>query len=114
MDLLMLVPRQQGLSFELKLGLQNQDEINIGFLEFWSYLFPFEEDDQTIRQILDGLVLGNCRLAIHLQRGRVIKRVLEHRDGKEWRTVSTQLLRYKLPFLKSNISYVSNDDALRS
>ena len=33
-ELLMRLPRQMGLSFELTLGLQNRDELNVGFEGF--------------------------------------------------------------------------------
>ena len=49
-ELLMRVPEQPGLSFELTLGLQNVDELNIGFEEFWSYFFPFEERTGNLYQ----------------------------------------------------------------
>ncbi|WP_435338020.1 hypothetical protein, partial [Acinetobacter sp. LH3_13] len=80
-ELLMRVPRQQGLSFELTLGLQNKDELNIGFDDFWSYFFPYESQKQTVSDALDAIARGDCRLAVHTQLGRIVKRVLErHSD----------------------------------
>lgn len=80
-ELLMRMPPQPGLSFELTLGLQNGDEVNIGFAEFWSYFFPYEEKRQIVSDALDGLAAGDCRLAIHTQLGGVVKRVLELRSN---------------------------------
>jgi hypothetical protein len=50
-ELLMGLPRQGGLSFELTLGLQNRDELNIGFEGFWCYFFPYEEEFSVVKSI---------------------------------------------------------------
>lgn len=112
-DLLMCVPRQPGLSFEITLGLQNSDEINIGFEEFWSYFFPFETTKKTVSDLLDALVLGDCRLAIHTRRGRTVKRVLELRTDGGWQPVYTEYPSIQLPFLGATKTYFSNEDAGR-
>lgn len=88
-ELLMRVPEQPGLSFELTLGLQNRDELNIGFEGFWSYFFPFEKKSALVARALDGIVTGECRLAIHKQFGRVVKYVLEERNNGRWDVVYT-------------------------
>ncbi len=45
-ELMMRGPPQPGLSLELTLGLQNNDELNVGFGEFWSC-----SPSATVRQI---------------------------------------------------------------
>lgn len=57
-ELLMTVPAQEGLSFEISLCCQNCDELNIGVAEFWSTFFPFEKVKQCVDAALDGLVTG--------------------------------------------------------
>ena len=110
-DLLMRVPQQPGLSFELTLALQNDDEINIGLEEFWSYFFPFEEQRHAVSDALDALATGECRLAIHQQLGRVVKRVLERRFHGHWRPIYRDYPGIRIPFLRSKISYLYNQDA---
>ncbi|MFN0137441.1 MAG: hypothetical protein ACKVS9_15160 [Phycisphaerae bacterium] len=111
-ELLMRVPAQPGLSFELTLGLQNGDELNIGFEEFWSYFFPFDEKTRrTVVDALDALVAGECRLAIHTQLGRVVKHVLERRHDGRWRSVYTAIASFQLPFLGTGTAYTYNECA---
>jgi hypothetical protein len=110
-ELVMRVPRQPGLSFELTLGLQNYDELNIGFDKFWSYFFPYESKRQIVSDALDALATGECRLAIHTQLGGVVKRVLEQRSGGNWRPIYTAFSRIQIPFLGTRVSYLSNEDA---
>src|SRR5262249_50018746 len=86
-ELLMKVPQQEGLSFELTLGLQNGDELNIGFDGFWSHFFPYEGARHLVESALDGIASGECRLAIHRQFGSVIRRVLEQRSNGSWRAI---------------------------
>lgn len=109
-ELFMRVPRQSGLSFDITLGLQNSDELNIGFEEFWSYFFPFEDRRQRVADLLDGLATGECRLATHRQFGFVAKQVLEHRRDGQWRTAYTAY-NLRVPFLGTKVTYLYNDDA---
>jgi hypothetical protein len=110
-ELLMRLPRQSGLSFELTLGLQNHDELNIGFNEFWSYFFPYERKRQLVSNALDALVVGDCRLAIHTQFGGVVKRVLEQRFNGVWQPIYIAFARIQVPFLGTKTSYVLNEEA---
>lgn len=110
-ELLLRIPRQPGLSFDLTLCAQNEDEINIGFEGFWSYFFPFEKVSQIVSGTLDDLVTGDCRLAIHTQFGRATKRVLERRTTTDWQPIHTQKLGFGVPFINAQVSYVYNQDA---
>jgi hypothetical protein len=107
-ELLMRLPRQQGLSFELTLGLQNSDELNIGFEGFWSYFFPFAEKRHVVESALEGIALGKCRLAIHRQFGGVVKRVLEQRSNGSWDRIYTAVSRFQVPFVRTRVSYLYN------
>lgn len=111
-ELLMSVPRQPGLSFDLELGLQNDDEVNIGFEGFWSYIFPFEKRREHVDRILDGLMAGDARLATHRQFGRwPAGRVLELRESDgTWRPVYWDSP-FKIPFVPTEVTYVYNDAA---
>jgi hypothetical protein len=110
-ELLMRLPKQQGLSFELMLGLQNADELNIGFEEFWSYFFPFEEKRRIVESALDCIAFGECRLAIYRQFSGIFKRELEQRSNGSWHTIYAAWSGWKLPFVRTQVSYIYNDDA---
>lgn len=107
-DLLMRVPRQPGLAFELTLALQNADEVNIGFEDFWSYFFPFEEKRALVESMLDGIATGHCRLAIHRQFGRIVKRVLERRTDVSWQPVYAAVTRLQIPWIGTAVSDIDN------
>lgn len=108
-ELLMEIPRQPGLSFDLTLGLQNADELNIGFEGFWSYLFPFDQKRELVSSLLDGIKSGACRLAVHRQFGFVVKRVLERRVGDNWEPVY-HALGFGVPFIGTSVAYLSNSE----
>jgi hypothetical protein len=110
-ELMMRVPPQPGLSLELALGLQNSDELNVGFGEFWSYFFPYESKRQLVSEALDAFVVGDCRLAIHTQLDGVVKRVLEQRFNGAWQPIYTAFARIEVPFLGTKTSYVLNEGA---
>ena len=110
-ELMMRVPPQPGLSLELSLGLQNDDELNVGFGEFWSYFFPYESKRQLVSDALDAFVAGDCRLAIHTQLDGVVKRVLEQRFNGAWQPIYTAFSRIEVPFLGTKTSYVLNEAA---
>jgi hypothetical protein len=110
-ELLMRLPQQRGLSFELTLGLQNKDELNIGFEGFWSYFFPCEKTLGLVKSLLEGIASGDCRLAVHRQFDHVVKRVLEQRSDQSWREMYTAVSRLQMPIIGTRISYVYNDSA---
>ncbi|MDX2237234.1 MAG: hypothetical protein NW203_06685 [Hyphomonadaceae bacterium] len=109
-ELVMEIPRQAGLSFDLTVGLQNGDELNIGFEGFWSYFFPFDQKRELVSLLLDGIVSGESRLAVHTQFGFVVKRVLERYADEDWEPIY-HALGYGVPFMATKVAYVSNDDA---
>lgn len=110
-ELLMRVPQQPGLSFELTLGLQNNDELNIGFEKFWSYFFPFDKQRELVASALDALAVGDCRLAVHKQFGGDVKRVLELCTDGRWRLIYSAWSRIQIPLLGTDVSYIHNDGA---
>jgi len=108
-ELMMSVPKQNGLSFELTPGLQNYDEINIGFNEFWSYIFPFGEKQAFVSRVLDDLVVGNARLALYRQFGRVVYQDLEQVVEGNWSRVYREHCKVRIPLIRIGVSYVVNE-----
>ncbi len=111
-ELLMTVSRQKGLSFDLTLGLQNDDEINIGFCDFWSYFFPFKEQRIFVAALLDDLAVGNARLAVYKQFGRVVHRDLEQITAGNWKRVYREHCKMRIPLIGTEVSYVVNEQVL--
>lgn len=108
MDLLMEVPAQEGLAFTLTLGLQDTDRLNIGFEGLWAHFFPLSRKHDLVRALLDGIVDGSCRLAIHRQFGIVTSRVLERHVDGTWQPVYTAH-GLAIPFVPTHVTYIAND-----
>lgn len=108
-ELLMTIPKQKGLSFELTLGLQNGDEVNIGLKELWSYIFPYPSVKAHVEKLLDGIVTGETRLATKRQFGRTVSRTLEYLDGGTWHTGYTEICGFAIPLFKTKIECFSNN-----
>ncbi|MFN9541738.1 MAG: hypothetical protein ACK59B_00920 [Alphaproteobacteria bacterium] len=106
-DLLMEVPAQKGLAFNLRLGLQDTDRLNIGFEGLWMHFFPFSRKQDPVRALLDGIVDGSCRLAIHRQFGLVTSRVLERRVDGAWHPVYTAH-GLAIPFVPTHVTCIAN------
>ena len=107
MDLLMEVPAQKGLAFTLTLGLQDTDRLNIGFEGLWAHFFPLSQKQAHVRALLDGIVDGSCRLAIHRQFGIVTRRVLERRVDGVWQSVYTAH-GLAIPFVPTHVTCIAN------
>jgi hypothetical protein len=56
-------PEQERLSLPVVLALQNNDELNFGVGDFWSYFFPFENVVEEFELAFDAWVAGNARIA---------------------------------------------------
>lgn len=108
MEVLFIVPIQDRISFELVLGLQNGDEINIGINEFWSYFFPFASVETHVARILNGLATGDIRMATYRQLGRDISRDLEELTTGVWTRVYRDVCGFKMPLVGTQVCYVRN------
>ncbi|WP_425995134.1 hypothetical protein [Caulobacter sp. DWR1-3-2b1] len=73
-------PRQDKLSEELTLALQNNDELNFGVGKFWSYFFPFDSVCSDFEALLDDWIAGQARI----QDYAFGTSVLEHRRDGSW------------------------------
>jgi len=104
----MSVPAQPGLAFEIILGLQNTDEVNIGVDTFWSTFFPFERVSAVVEQALDGLVNGDCTVVIVSQFGRSVGGSLQRHNGEGWDVVATYWNGIRLPFFHTSEREIRN------
>jgi hypothetical protein len=85
-EVLWRLPAQDGLAIPIALGLQNNDELNFGVLDFWSYFFPFPTVSAKFEAILDAWVEGRARIECSsiLSRRR-LQVLVDH----EWTTIYT-------------------------
>ena len=60
-----------------------------------------------MRALLDGIVDGSCRLAIHRQFGLVTSRVLERRVDGAWQPVYTAH-GLAIPFVPTHVTCIAN------
>lgn len=109
LDVCMTIPVQPGLSFEITLALQNRDEINIGFCDFWSFIYPFPTVTPKVNALLDGLIDGSCRLRTRSQMGRVLKRDLEMMEGECWEVVYREHCAIGIPLIPTKSFFVKNE-----
>jgi len=72
-EVMMDIPKQDGLGFTITLGLQNGDELNIGVDDFWSYFFPYRDCSEFFCKVLRILILGDAHLLYSKQFGRLVK-----------------------------------------
>jgi hypothetical protein len=89
-EILWEFPIQKGLSFPLKLGLQNRDELNFGVPGFWSYFFLFPRKVEQFESCLDAWLMGQARIVRRRRFARIASSsILEVRKNGEWETVYT-------------------------
>jgi len=81
-------PTQKRLSLPLKLGLQNNDELNFGVPGFWSSFFPFPRVAEEFESCLDAWLKGQARIVRRRRFARIASSsILEVRNGTDWKTV---------------------------
>lgn len=107
-ELLMRVPRQECLSFEITLCCQNCDELNMGVAEFWSTFFPFEKVRSTVEIALDGLVSGEYSILTTWRSGRYVGGKLQRMAQDGWQTVASHAV-LKIPFVRTTTRRISNE-----
>jgi hypothetical protein len=102
-EVLWRFPEQDGLFVPIVIGLQNNDELNFGVSDFWSYMFPFDDVAADFETMLDAWMVGDAR--VEVLNGR--HRRLQLRVEGDWRTIydANQSL---LPFGRRVRGYISN------
>jgi len=89
-DLLLEIPRQPGLQFDISLYLDG-DELHISTGEFCVEWFPCS--DATVRQqyrvAVDGILSGEYRIVEHYRRGRAVRAELQKPSREGWEAVAT-------------------------
>jgi hypothetical protein len=114
LELELVFPEQSGLSFEVSLNLQNDDELHLSAPGFWVEWFPCTKPD-VLTQFIDaarGVLAGSHRILQYRRRGRLIKSYLQRPAGQSWETIARYYPGISLPFLRCETSVVANSRAV--
>lgn len=65
-EVLWRFPKQEQLSVPIVLALQNNDELNFGVADFWSYLFPFPQVADRFEKLVEAWISGDARIITRL------------------------------------------------
>jgi len=89
-ELAMDIPRQHGLEHEIKLNLQNEDELHFSVGNFWCEWFPCRRPEkvEAFKRAVIGFIAGDYRILEHLRGKRAFKAQLQAPDGTSWVTVA--------------------------
>ncbi|HKQ44082.1 MAG TPA: hypothetical protein VJS47_01700 [Rhizomicrobium sp.] len=102
-------PVQAKLSQRIVLGLQNNDELNFGVEDFWSYFFPFADKKSEFEYLINSWVEGTARIVP--KPGLIVQSLeLQVLEPDGWRVAydaSSLSLRKPLPVVLTNV--VAND-----
>lgn len=98
-EVMMDIPKQNGLGFTITLGLQNGDELNIGVEGFWSYFFPYCDCRDFFHEVLQGLIRGDAYLLYSKQFGRLVKTELIGDVGNGVECLYSEYSRVRIPLL---------------
>jgi len=110
-DIMLDIPQQQGLGFDVNLNLQNVDELHLTTGKLWMCWFPCteKENKEDFMNTVLGLILGKCRILETLKGGKVVKAQLQlSMDGK-WVSKSSGMMTFNWPsFRKKSFNIVQN------
>jgi hypothetical protein len=103
-EVMLTIPAQTGLKFEVSINLQNCDELHLNAGSFWCEWFPCRKQevcDQFI-DALRGLLSGSYRIIEHFRRGKAVKAELQRPENGNWQNVAVwSKVSFSLPWGKS-------------
>jgi hypothetical protein len=91
-DALMDVPAQPGLSFRVRLTLQNRNELCLVVSNSYEWIWlPCSSPSQVEGYIeaVSGLLSGEFRILEHWRGRKVVKAQIQRPDGGAWKNVAT-------------------------
>ena len=88
-EIIMDIPKQQGLRFDVNLNLQNHDELHLSTGHFWLEWFPCtdEETMKAYREAVHGVLSGRFRILEYYRGSRAVMSQLQMPDGQGWKTI---------------------------
>jgi len=111
-DVVLDIPQQRGLDFQVSLNLQNRDELHLAAGAFWCEWFPCTSPakvDEYLNAAI-GLIEGRYRILEHLRGSRVVKAELQRPLGSDWETVG-RWLTVSLPWPRKKTRVLRNTAA---
>ena len=88
----MNIPSQPGLSFKLRLSLQNRNELYLVVADGYEWIWlPCSDSNQVERytEAVSGLLSGEFRIVEHWRGRHPVKAQIERPNGNDWKNVAT-------------------------
>ena len=98
-ETLLTIPAQEELPFEVRINLQNCDELHLNAGKIWCEWFPCrkkEITDQFVEAVC-GLLSGEFRIVEYSRKGETFKAELQRPEGEAW-TIVARWSKMHLPF----------------
>jgi hypothetical protein len=116
-DLMLLIPAQPRLNFEISVGLDANDSlfVDAGRHRGWWYIIgnDFDEAASRVSDVLDGLIDGTCRVAETWQFGKVSKTAIEQFSNGTWKPISTHHGHFTIPFFAKDVVHLKNQSGAK-
>ncbi|WP_374301315.1 hypothetical protein [Ferrovibrio sp.] len=109
-ELSIKLPVQPGLSHDIWLGFQNENELHFSVGHFWMEWFPCTDKAKAAAFVdaVTGFISGRYRILEHYRGKKCVRAELQMPDGDKWRTISSWA-RPSLPFpLKKQFREIRN------
>ncbi|MDF7802116.1 hypothetical protein P4C99_21775 [Pontiellaceae bacterium B1224] len=90
-DISVEIPKQDGLSFNVSLNLQNVDELHLNVGEhFWVEWFPCTEKQKEEDYInaVKGVLSGDYRIKEFYRGNKTVQAQLQKPNGNDWETIT--------------------------
>ena len=112
LELVMDIPSQRGLSLDIHLNLQNEDELHLSVGSFWNSWFPCTKTEivELYIDAITGLISGRFRILEHLRGKRAVRAELQVFESGHWETVSNWST-WALPWPQKSFSVIKNESA---
>jgi hypothetical protein len=110
-DIMMIIPKQKGLDFEICLNLQNIDELHLEVGKLWMCWFPCteRENKNDYLNTLNGLITGKYRILETIKGNKVVKAQLQLPMNGEWISKSSGLMTFSFPsFRRRSFNIIQN------
>lgn len=110
-DLVLDIPAQPGLSFDVDRNLQNLDELHLVAKPLWVEWFPCTDPKKVEEyfEAVSGLLSGRFRILGHWRGKRTVRAELQRPDGSGWKTVANWLtLSALIPWPRKSFKVVQN------
>ncbi len=109
------IPAQPGLLFDVNLNLQNRDELHLQASTLWVSWFPCTKQKKVDEYLeaVSGLLSGRFRILVHRRGKRRVRAQLQRPVADGWRTVASCVeISALVPWPRKTIDVVQNVAAI--